>query len=1037
MQHERFQNDNASLNPCTRSQNSIENERTELTVERPVIQCTFCPKTFRFNSMYQRHRLKHTGEKPEKCSHCAKRFGRRSTRLQHERSHFTDAWHENASLNPCSRSPNSFENECTESNVRRPVVIQCTFCPQTFRFNSMYQRHRFKHTGEKPEKCSHCTKRFARRSTRLQHERSYFTKKSYTCPVCAMHFSARLTYVNHARTHSECSYRCRYCWRRFNIQINCHEHEKNCRLNKETRIFASQPISRPVVAQNGIKNELSRQTSDDDSSLNDDNYTFEMFLDNFCKFDTDNSECSSQLQSNGIPNSIHMREEEINLNEFHGPDDKTHCTDVNAGNDTIDPLSTPLDSVIKVETHSDLETSEIICAEQHWEKTKFPENVATEKRFKCRYCNRHFVEEDQLERHERIHTNVRNVENNSSSLHASIAVGKSIHQNPILNNTQSERIDCSAENETQKIRYECIYCDRYFPTSRKCKRHERWHTGDRPYKCRFCEKCFFESAHCRVHEQVHSNQSNYQCPYCMALFKEYSNCIRHKKVRCKLRPIDAKDVKRVIDLRKNPLEQENRPITTTVTSTATDGHAPDNQNVNVIQHFDCVHCGKRFDTKASCQRHQRIHLDAKYQCRFCEKTFVEAGNCRIHEQGMHSDESLFQCPYCAKLFKRQSSCNKHSKRYCRLRATKPEHMKKVIDLRKTADPFDSPPFRCEHCHRDFSLKLTLERHLQTHTDRGAVAATSDNYNETVCQDVSMVAGDSLKMELDIEETLATNEHSNRFLYITTDNEKGRKMVDNVFTCEYCNREFDVEDDCKQHEKEHTAPKNLYKCRFCEKCFSVLANYRIHEQKHSKEKIFKCPICMKLFNNLGSCVRHKNAHRYNKPNQNSTTVKVNQRKPSSMANSIGIETSESKGDELKNGMGVTIGELNEQNQTANVMDENSNSKIDVKPGKNEVEPFKCAYCSRTFNRKTDCKQHEQDVHLDNPKPHKCSYCERTFNFMWNCRAHELTHSCRYYFQCPYCEKMFRSHSSGIKHTKGRCPDRPTDPKLIKRCIDLRK
>ena len=62
------------------------------------------------------------------------------------------------------------------------------------------------------------------------------------------------------------------------------------------------------------------------------------------------------------------------------------------------------------------------------------------------------------------------------------------------------------------------------------------------------------------------------------------------------------------------------------------------------------------------------------------------------------------------------------------------------------------------------------------------------------------------------------------------------------------------------------------------------------------------------------------------------------------------------------------------------------------------PFKCTYpgCGKAFSQKTNVKQHIKEVHQQ-LKPFKCDYCDKTFSKKYNRNSHMET----------ICEKRYRA------------------------------
>ena len=63
--------------------------------------------------------------------------------------------------------------------------------------------------------------------------------------------------------------------------------------------------------------------------------------------------------------------------------------------------------------------------------------------------------------------------------------------NPLLSSNSS--------SNSSKLRHECAYCGKRFPTPSKLQRHSLSHTGEKPFSCNVCMKKFSQMAHLRNH----------------------------------------------------------------------------------------------------------------------------------------------------------------------------------------------------------------------------------------------------------------------------------------------------------------------------------------------------------------------------------------------------------------------------------------------------------------------------------------------------------------------------------------------------------
>ena len=86
----------------------------------------------------------------------------------------------------------------------------------------------------------------------------------------------------------------------------------------------------------------------------------------------------------------------------------------------------------------------------------------------------------------------------SSSLNgtpSNVRMGMPSFQNQPLNPLLSS----NSSSNSSKLRHECAYCGKRFPTPSKLQRHSLSHTGEKPFSCNVCMKKFSQMAHLRNH----------------------------------------------------------------------------------------------------------------------------------------------------------------------------------------------------------------------------------------------------------------------------------------------------------------------------------------------------------------------------------------------------------------------------------------------------------------------------------------------------------------------------------------------------------
>ncbi|XP_019720341.1 zinc finger protein 547 isoform X2 [Hippocampus comes] len=80
--------------------------------------------------------------------------------------------------------------------------------------------------------------------------------------------------------------------------------------------------------------------------------------------------------------------------------------------------------------------------------------------------------------------------------------------------------------------YSCSKCSKTFALRKSLRRHERFHTGERPHKCTHCDKSFRLRVNLKTHLRFHTGEKPYQCGQCGKMFRILGNLDRHKLNPC-------------------------------------------------------------------------------------------------------------------------------------------------------------------------------------------------------------------------------------------------------------------------------------------------------------------------------------------------------------------------------------------------------------------------------------------------------------------------------------------------------------------------
>ncbi|KAA0719518.1 hypothetical protein E1301_Tti016025 [Triplophysa tibetana] len=76
--------------------------------------------------------------------------------------------------------------------------------------------------------------------------------------------------------------------------------------------------------------------------------------------------------------------------------------------------------------------------------------------------------------------------------------------------------------------YSCVRCKKRFALRKSLRRHERFHTGERPHNCTQCGKGFRLKNNLKAHLRFHSDDKPYPCSMCSKSFRIAKNLEKHR-----------------------------------------------------------------------------------------------------------------------------------------------------------------------------------------------------------------------------------------------------------------------------------------------------------------------------------------------------------------------------------------------------------------------------------------------------------------------------------------------------------------------------